>query len=106
MILKTTKGLEFEIDLETEIGYRNSRAIMEMLRNREGFKVFSSDETAIDDLVNDIHTLGICPIEQLRVVCNHYYYILKQMKGENTIDELDMDVLMGKLVIDELNGRW
>jgi hypothetical protein len=106
MILHTTKGLEFEIDLETEIGYRNSRAIMEMLRNREGFKVFSSDELAIDDLVNDIHTLGICSIEELRVVCNHYYYILKQMKGEDTIDELDMDVLMGKLVIDELNGRW
>jgi hypothetical protein len=106
MILQTTKGLEFEIDLETEIGYRNSRAIMEMLRNREGFKVFSSDELAINDLVNDINTLGICPIEELRVVCNHYYYILKQMKGENTIDELDMDVLMGKLVIDELNGRW
>ena len=106
MILKTTKGLEFEIDLETEIGYRNSRAIMEMLRNREGFKVFTTDELAIDDLVNDIHTLGICPIEELRVVCNHYYYILKEMKAEDTIDELDMDVLMGKLVIDELNGRW
>jgi hypothetical protein len=106
MILKTTKGLEFEIDLETEVGYRNSRAIMEMLRNREGFKVFTTDELAIDDLVNDINTLGICSIEELRVVCNHYYYILKEMKGDDTIDELDMDVLMGKLVIDELNGRW
>jgi hypothetical protein len=70
------------------------------------FKVFNTDELAIDDLVNDINTLGICSIEELRVVCNHYYYILKQMKGDDTIDELDMDVLMGKLVIDELNGRW
>ena len=106
MILHTTKGLEFQIDLETEIGYRNSRAIMEMLRNREGFKVFSSDETAIDDLVSDINTLSLCTIDELRVVCNHYYYILKDLKKAETIDELDMDVLMGKLVIDELNGRW
>jgi hypothetical protein len=107
MKVKMTSGKEFDIDFNTEAGYQEMRDMFFHLKSKGFFKEVQNDderlEDMIDTLVPSFPTVGKDVIE---MVSKHYLNQLNQRKEWGEIDEVDLAIQLGKLVVLELEQRW
>jgi hypothetical protein len=106
MNINTTNGTEFTSDFRNDAGYEGARNLIQFLKNNDVFKNEETDEQSIDAIVKTVMLINAWEIDVVTMVTKHYYYILKQKVEEGVIDDIDFLILQGKMVIEELEGRW
>lgn len=105
MKIITTSGKEWNLDFETEEGYKQMREMYIHLQKQNFFKVINDEKEKIEDLVQSLTKNFDIDIDVIRMVCNHYYKQLKSNLDAGKIDDIDMAIQLGKLVVLELE-KW
>jgi hypothetical protein len=106
MKVYTTDGKIFDLDFRTEQGYQNARNLIQFLKDNDAFKNEETDEQAIASIIKTVMMLNVWEEDVISMVTKHYYKLLKAKLEAGEIDEIDFLILQGKMVIEELEGRW
>ena len=106
MKIITTKGFQIEYDLETDKDYQRGRKLLEFLTQTENYNANETDDEAITSITKTIDTINVWDKELIHSVASHYYHQLKTKYGNEEIDYVAFLYLQGKLVIEELEGKF
>lgn len=106
MNIKTYKGKEIDLDFKSEKGYENARNLFGFLKDNDALGIDVSDDEAIQSIVDTIKLINAWSEDEILSVTKHYYFLLKEKIEIGEIDETDFLILQGKMVIEELEGRW
>lgn len=103
MLLTTTTGREFELD-NSSATYLKSRYIISELLNNGVYDKLEGDEEVYEDVISSFISLNHYEEGRVRIVCRHYFHILRGLLEDEKIDRIDFLTLIGKLTMEELSG--
>ena len=103
-----TSGKEFEIDFETEQGYQKMRDMCIHLQSKGFFKEIENEDEKINDMVDNSISPNFPTIDRdvIEMVSKHYLNQLNEKKKLGEIDDIDIAIQLGKLIVTELEERW
>jgi hypothetical protein len=106
--IQMTSGKEFEIDFETENGYQQMREMYIHLQSKGFFKEILSEDEKIKDMIDTLLVPNFPTIDRdvIEMVSKHYLTQLNERKQWGEIDDIDVAIQLGKLIILELEDRW
>jgi hypothetical protein len=104
----TTSGKQFNIDFQSENGYQQMRDMHVYLQSKGFFKEIESDEDKLKDMIDSSLVPNFPTIDRdvIEMVSKHYLNQLNQKKEWGEIDDIDVAIQLGKLVVIELEERW
>lgn len=103
----TTSGKEFNIDFNTEDGYQQMRDMHLYLHSKGFFKELQNDDEKLKDMIDTlVPSFPTIDKSIIEMVSKHYLNQLNQRKELGEIDEIDLAIQLGKLVVLELEERW
>ena len=105
MNIITTQGDRITYDITEDGDFNRGRKLLELLRDSEALNQ-QTDEEAIESIVETIKMLNLWDDEHIRMVTKHYFYQLKFKLENEDIDDIEFLYLQGKLVIEDLEGKW
>lgn len=107
MKVKMTSGKEFDIDFNTEAGYQQMRDMHLYLHSKGFFKEVQNDDEKLKDMIDTlVPSFPTIDRDVIEMVSKHYLNELNQRKEWGEIDEIDLAIQLGKLVVLELQERW
>lgn len=108
MKVKMTSGKEFDIDFQSESGYQQMRDMHVYLQSKGFFKEIENDDEKLNDMIEQslIPAFPTIDRDTMQMVCKHYLNQLNERKKWGEIDDIDVAIQLGKLVVLELEERW
>ena len=106
MNIITTTGDRITYDIESDGDFMRGKKLLEMLKDSADASEPQSDEEAIESIVETIKMINLWEEEHIRMVAKHYFYQLKFKLDNGDIDDIQFLYLQGKLVIEDLEGKW
>lgn len=108
MKVQMTSGKHFEIDFQSENGYQQMREMYIHLKSKGFFKEIEDEDEKIKDMIDTALVPAFPTIDRnvIEMVSKHYLKQLNQRKEWGEIDEIDLSIQLGKLVVLELEERW
>jgi hypothetical protein len=102
-----TSGKEFNIDFQSENGYQQMRDMYFHLQSKGFFKEIEDDDEKLEDMINTlVPNFPTIDRDVIEMVSKHYLNQLNQKKEWGEIDDIDVAIQLGKLVVLELEERW
>ena len=108
MKVKMTSGKEFDIDFQSENGYQQMRDMYSHLQSMGFFKEIENEDEKLNDMVDTSLVPNFPTIDRdvITMVSKHYPNQLNERKTWGEIDDIDVAIQLGKLVVLELEERW
>ena len=108
MKVKMLSGKQFDIDFQSENGYQQMREMFIHLQSKGFFKEILNEDEKIKDMIDTSLVPNFPTIDRdvIEMVAKHYLTQLNQRKEWGEIDEIDLTIQLGKLVVLELEERW
>jgi hypothetical protein len=106
MKIITTSGKEYDIDFKSDNQHQQMREMIIDLKKRNAFKLLETDEERIKDIITEgkKHYPNLSS-DVIEMVVKHYYKQLQNKKDLGMIDDIDIAIKLGPLMIEELE-KW
>jgi len=108
MKVQMTSGKQFEIDFQSESGYQQMRDMCIHLQSKGFFKVMENEDEELKDMIDNSISPNFPTIDRdvIEMVAKHYLNQLNERKKWGEIDDIDVAIQLGKLIVMELEDRW